>query len=1034
MNLPALAIKNHQFTLVFMLLLVGAGVTAIFSMPRSEDPQISVPGNTVIAVYPGASPVELEQLIVDPIEDALNELDDIKRIAASIEAGLATIEIEFVTGSDGDEKHKLVVERVNYVRSDLPEGVAMLKVAKWSITEVAIMQLAMTAAPDENFEYAVLEQWAEELEGRIERLDGIKGAEIWACPEQQVQVVMDLERMAQHHVPMSQLFGAIKSANASIPGGSVDIGPKRLNVKTTGSYTDMEEIADTVVASHAGNPVRVRDVAKVKHGYEAADHIARFNGDTAVFVTVKQKANTNIMTVRKAIDRELAAFAKELPDGMGLAVVFDQSQSVTHRLSNFTINLLMGVTLVALVMFLTLGWRPSLIVALVIPTSVAVSLGWVDAAGFGIQQMTISGLVIALGLLVDNGIVVVESITRYLRRGCDRMSAAMDGTREVAWPIISSTATTVLAFLPMAFLASMTGDFIRSMPITVITTLTASLLLALTFTPLVASRLLTRTATSTGGLAQPLTDRIASGPYPRLLDAALRNRKVTLFFAGAALVGSFLLAGDVGVSFFPKAEKPQLIVNIDLPQGSNLSATDAVVRDVEALLAEREEVVSVATNVGRGNPRVYYNVVPQHETPTHAQLLVKLRRFELGLMRDMIASLRRELDDYPGADIEVKELQQGPPVEAPIAIKVLGTRLEDLSVAAKRTEELIAAVPGVVNVNNPLRTAATDLRVVVHRDKAARLGFSLAEVDMAVRAALAGWRISALREDSGEELDIIARATETTEPTYSALEQVVLMAKNGARIPLGQVATIEFERGPARIFHFELDRAATVTADVREGYNVAAVTASVMQSLDGETWPRGVDFHIGGEQEERVKSFAGMRRALLVAFLGILAVLVLQFRSFAQPLIVFAAVPLAAVGSIGALWITGNNFSFTAFIGFTSLVGIVVNNSIILLDYANSRQREGASVRVAIRDAGKTRLLPILLTTATTIGGLLPLTLRGGTLWAPLGWTIIGGLVVSTLLTLIVVPVLYSYLGRAEAQEAGGRSRLAQPSLEDAAS
>lgn len=1010
MKLPRLAIENHQFTLVFLLLLVGIGVTSVFSMPRAEDPQISPPGSSVVAVFPGASPEEIEQLVVDPIEDSLGELDDIKRLTASIEDGLATIEIEFVTGADADDKYELVTERVNRVRSKMPEGLALLDVLQWSVTEVAIMQLALVS---EDTAFAQLDHLASELESRVERIPGVKGAEVWACPEQQVHVIMDLERMAQLHVGMPQLFGAIESANASIPGGAVEVGSKKLNVRTTGSFDDIPQIEATVIAAHGGNPIRVKDVAKVEYGYETADHLARVNGERAVFLTVKQKAATNIMRIADRLRSTMKAFERELPSGVRMAVVFDQSESVASRTDDFATNLLMGVVLVFLVMLVSLGLRASIIVAVVIPASVAISLGWVDMAGFAIEQMTISGLVIALGLLVDNGIVVTESIARFLRAGSDRVGAAVEGAREVAWPIISSTVTTVLAFLPIAMLGSVTGDFIRSMPVTVIATLTASLLLALTLTPLMASRLMSRAEVERGGLLQPIVDGIASGAYPRLLDVALGRPKTTVALAVLALAGSLLLAGRVGVSFFPNAEKAQLIVNVDLPHGSSFETTDSVARQVEAALLQQDEVELVATNVGRGNPRVYYNVIPKRETATHAQLLVKLDRYEPARMDALVESLRDQFASIPGAKIEVKQLQQGPPVEAPIAVKILGDRSDRIASAALRVEKIVADVAGVVNVDNPLRTAATDLRVVVNRDKAARLGFALSDVDTAVRASLAGWKITALRESGGDEIDIVARSTEASRPDYRALEKVVLMAPNGARIPLGQLARLELERGPARVYHYDLKRAATVTADVRAGFNVAAVTETIMSHLAEKKWPRGIDFHIAGEQEERETSFGGMQKALLVAVLGILAVLVLQFRSFTQPLVVFVAVPLAAVGSIGALWMTGNDFSFTAFVGFTSLVGIVVNNSIILLDYANRMRESGMSVDDAVRAAGRTRLLPILLTTATTIGGLLPLTLRGGTLWAPMGWTIIGGLLVSTLLTLIVVPVLYTMLGRA---------------------
>jgi len=392
---------------------------------------------------------------------------------------------------------------------------------------------------------------------------------------------------------------------------------------------------------------------------------------------------------------------------------------------------------------------------------------------------------------------------------------------------------------------------------------------------------------------------------------------------------------------------------------------------------------------------------------THAQFYIELKEYEHEIMRKIITDLREEFDDYPDARIDVKELEQGAPIDAPIAIRVVGENLDKLKRISHDVEKMIASTPGAINVDNPLATSEMDLHVNIDREKAAMLGVQLVDIDRTVRTCMAGMPISKYRDREGNEYDITIRLPVNEKTSVSDLQKIYITSVTGVQIPLKQVASFEFKKSTQKITHRDLDRSLTITADVLRDYSTNNVTNEIISKLEKYDWQTGYYYSVGGEAESREQSFGGMERAFVIVIIGIYAVLVLQFRSFAQPLIVFTAVPLAVIGSILALLITGNTFSFTAFVGLTSLVGIVVNNSIILVDYTNKLQDEGNELISALKDAGETRFKPILFTTATTIGGLLPLTLGGGTLWAPMGWTIIGGLATSTILTLIVVPVLY---------------------------
>ncbi len=1004
MRLPRLAIENHQFTLIIIATLIITGVVSFFTMPRSEDPQVSPAGSSVYVVYPGANPVDMEELVVDPIEESINELEDIKDLNASAEDGLAVISVEFESGSDPDKKYSDVVQKVNSIREKLPADILSLESIKWSVSDVNIIQAALVS---DSASYRRLEKQADDLKKRLEKVPGVKRSETWAFPQQEVRISADLEKMAQMHIPLQQVMGAIQSANQIIPGGNIDIGSRRFNIQTSGSYQSLDDLRNTIVHSAGGKIVYLKDVATVTFGYEDESYSARVNGQRAVFVTAKQKEGTNIFTIHDGIKKQLSGFEEQLPPDIHLQVVFDQSKSVSHRVSGFFMNLLQGLILVGLVILLAVDVRASLIVMLVIPFSILIALGFVDLSHYGIQQMSIAGLVIALGLLVDNAIVVTENIARFMKLGYRPKEAAVKGTEQIAWPVVSATLTTVLAFIPIIMMRNITGDFIRSMPVTVIYTLSASLLIALTLTPFLSSKFLKVSASDRETRIRRWLNHQVETRYRRTLDFSLSRPLLVIMLALGIFVVSLGLFPLVGVSFFPKAEKPQLLINVKAPQGTSMAKTDSLAGYVESKLTNMPQIESYSTNIGHGNPRIYYNISPEREKSNHAQIFVQLKKYQPDEFAAFIDTLRNELSGFPGAKIEVKEFEQGPPVEAPIAIRIFGDNLSMLRRISRDVENMIAAIPGTININNPMSTSKTDLHVKIDRAKAGILGVPLVEIDRTVRASIAGLPVSGYRDAEGKEYNITVRLPVGNSPRITDFDKIYVASVTGAQIPLKQIARLEFRATPMIIDHHDLERNVMVTADMMKGYSVDDAGRVLIRKLDNYNWPNSYRYAAGGELESREESFGGMMQAVIIAMLAIFGVLVLQFRSYLQPVIVFAAIPLAIIGSIIALLITGNSFSFTAFVGLTSLVGIVVNNSIILVDYTNQLRAEGKATVAALKEASETRFIPILLTTGTTIGGLLPLTLGGGSLWAPMGWTIIGGLFVSTFLTLIIVPVLY---------------------------
>ncbi len=1012
MKLPKLAIENHQFTNVFVILLVLFGVVSFLTMPRSEDPQVSPAGTSVIVIYPGANPADMEELIMDPIEEVINELEDIKEIKSTAKDGLAVVAVEFLSGSDPDDKYSEVVQKVNSIRNRLPEDIFSLELMKWTISDVSILQVALIC---DSADYVSLKKEAERLKENLERVGGVKKVKTWAYPEREVRVAVDLEKLANKHIPLTQVMGAIVNENQNLPGGSIDIGTRRFNIRTSGNYESPEAIRNTIVHSAEGKTVLLKDIADVRFDFEDKKYTARFNGRHAVFVTVTQKIGTNIFDVEGRLKEQIAEFEKKLPRHIDLDYAFDQSESVASRMNGFFLNLFQGLLLVGAIVLLAVSLRAALIVMLAIPISIAIGIGFVDLSGFGLEQMSIAGLVIALGLLVDNAIVVIENITRYMRMGLSKKEAAIKGTGQIAWAVVSSTATTVLAFVPIMMMQNITGEFIRSMPVTVVYTLSASLLISLILTPYLSSKWLRRRDAEHESKLRGILNRQIENQYRRSLNFALKNPLRVVIIALLVFIGSLALFPLVGVSFFPKAEKPQFIININTPQGSSLAFTDSVTAQVETVLMSYDDIRHYAANIGHGNPRIYYNVISRNEQATHAQIFVQLKKHDLKRFRQIIHELRERFADFAGTKIEVKEFEQGPPFEAPIAIRILGDNLDVLKRIAGNVETIVRTTGGTININNPLGTSKTDLQININRAKAGMSGVPMTEIDRTVRTAVAGLAVSRFRDAQGEEYNIVVRLPFKNKLTVADLERIYVSSLSGAQIPLMQLASVEFKASPQLITHYNLQRNVTITADVESGTTVDDAMLIIQPQLDEYNWPKGYRYAIGGELEKREESFGGMAKAVLVALIGIFGVLVLQFRSYTQPLIVFSAIPMAIIGSVLALLVTGYSFSFTAFIGLTSLVGIVVNNSIILVDYTNQlRREENKGIVEALKEAGKTRFMPIVLTTATTVGGLLPLTLGGGTMWAPMGWTIIGGLLMSTFLTLIVVPVLYKLYTKEE--------------------
>jgi multidrug efflux pump subunit AcrB len=1007
MKIAEFSVKNYQFTLIIFVLLLVLGLNSLFNMPRGEDPETTAPSFVVIVVYPGTSPTDMEKLVVDPMETRFNELDNIKRVTSDAYDGLATVRIDYKHEQNPDEKYQEIVREVNALRGELPPGILDIRLQKFSSTDVSILQLALVS---ETSSYRDLKKQVETLEDQLEKIKSLKKIETHGYPDQQVRVSLNIGKLAYQHIPVNAVISSLQSESADIPGGNIQMNTRRFNVKTSGEYESLDEIRNTIIYTANGKIVYLKDVAEVESGYQDESHLTRLNGFRCVLLTAAQKDQQNIFQVDDQLTPVLDQFEKELPANIKMVRNFEQAKSVEKRLGRFAKDFAIAILLVSITL-LPLGSRAALVVMISIPLSIFTGLFLLDFLGYSINQLSIVGLIVALGILVDDSIVVIENIERYLRAGKSKREASIEATKQIGLAVLGCTATLILAFLPLVFLPEQAGDFIRSLPMAVITTVLASLFVSLTIVPFLSSRLLMTHTSSQGNIFLQALKKVISGTYTKALHWALRHPWATLVVTLVLFTGSLLLFPVVGFSLFPKSEKPQFLINIEAPNSTGLYETDRIARYVEGELKKEKDITYFTTNVGKGNPRIYYNVIARSESPNFAQFYVQLDNLTPEKKTELIDKLREKFFYYPNAKIEVKDFEQGPPLEAPIAIRLFGENLDTLRKISMDAEQIIKRAEGTIYVNNPLANQQTDLRVKINKEKAGQLGIATSDIDKIVRLGVAGLDVGTYRPGEGEdEIKINVTLPKEKIATIDVFDRIYINAINGQAIPLKQVATIEFETSPNLVRHYDKARFSTVTAFVKNGYLYEDVTKEVLQKMDKYSFPKGYRYAAAGEVENKQESFGGLGTIIMITAFGFIAVLVLEFGNFKSTLIVLSVIPLGVIGAVSMLFITGNPLSFVAVVGLIALVGIEVKNSILLVDFTHQLRERGVPLDEAIEKAGEIRFVPIVLTSMTAIGGLVPLAIEGNPLYSPLALVIIGGLISSTLLSRLVTPVMYRLL------------------------
>lgn len=1044
---------HHATTVVILALsMLLFGYVSYASLPRENTPDIKIPIVLVSTPYIGVSPADVEGLVTIKLEAELASLTDVKKMTSSSAEGLSIIAIEFEPEVDIDDALQKVRDRVSRAAPKIPEDAEDPIVQEINFSNFPILLVTLSGGADE----VGLKQIAERLQDKLKRVGGVLDAELTGGRERQLRVQVDPARLAYYGLSLDDVMGAVASENVNIPGGTITSGRGTFLVRTPTEFTTAAQIERIAVKRVGDRPVMLSDVGRVLDDFEDRATYSRMDGTPSVTLAVKKRTGANILAVASEVKALVAAEAAGWPAGVHHAVLSDQSTDIELMVSDLENNIIASLILVVLVVLVFMGLRSAFFVSLTIPLSMLGSFLVLDALDFTLNTVVLFSLVLALGMLVDNGIVVIENIYRHYEMGKDRMRAAIEGTEEVFWPVLGSTATTVAAFFPLVFWSGILGQFMGYLPKTVIIVLSMSFFAAVLVLPVFASRMLPERKVGTlvpeaevgddGLMLEELApvERSSLGrsmrAYYDFLSFSIDHRYLALVATAAMWVGTLFAYGALqhGVDFFPAIPPERAIVGIRLPEGADLEATDGIVRQVEEGLRGAPNVESWVASVGvaaDGDPlsgtqakaneaRITVNFFPpidKQQADDKPQVENTFRTIE---------GMRARFADVVGARVTVEPEEFGPPVGKPISVEVSGEDFHVVGEAANALMRKISEIPGTADLSNDYRVGRPELRLRIDRAAAKRVGASSQAIGSTVRTALAGTKASALRAGE-DEYDIVV---EVQPESKLDLQQILNLRIPGREdtspstfpVPLAAVASYTLAGGAGTIQHLDQDLVITIQGDVNPGFNENEVREQLQAVIDGWEAPPGVFARQGGAADEQAETEAFMAWAFALALVLVFAVMVAQFDDVLVPGIIMATVVLSLIGVLWGLILTGTAFGIIMTgLGVISLAGVVVNNGIVLLDFVIQLRARGLPLREALLKSGVTRFRPVMLTAGTTVLGLVPMAVgmsidffsgkvlfgtSSGMWWGPMAVAVVFGMVFATVLTLVVVPTMFAVL------------------------
>ena len=1038
MSIPKMSVNNPVLANLLMIIIIVFGLYAWINLPRELTPEIALQSAFVTTLYPGASPEEVEKLVTAPIEDAIAEnINKIDLMLSTASEGRSVIFVDFEEMSDRDldkelENLRTAVEQVN----ELPEEI--LDDPKVEEIDISFGFPMLTIVVGGNISETQMRDIAENLKDEILDIKNIASVRIAGLREREIWIEVDPDRLKAYQLPISAVVTALSTSNLNLPAGTMELGNTEFMVRTMGEFANPDTIGETIVAVQpTGTPLRLKDVATVSDTYEEVRTLSRINGQPSINLSVQKKTEGNTIALVATLRELVEERRGNLPEGAELTVVNDYSVILKERLGILETNAFLGLVLVVLMLFLFIGWRNALFAALGIPVAFMATFWFMSIAGYTLSGVSLFGLILVVGIVVDDAIVVIENTYRHIEAGESPKVAAIRGAEEVGWPVVAASLTTICAFGPLMFMSDVTGQFMRIVPIMAILVLLASLFEVFVILPAHVSEW-GRPRIQTGRSSPDSLRTRPADIFSHIVNFFawfgtffdfIRNRyvsilKVTIRYR-YAFVGSVLLVGLIACvgafmvldkELFPGEDFPQFYVRAEMPLAYGIQETAAVIDQIEDVAQElpSTEVAAVASNIGL-HTLISGLVRGASYGSNFGEVVVELtpKQERTRGVDEIIAALRTKTATISGIEqLSFITQEGGPPQGEDVEVKVKGPRFEKLTELAGVLKTVLAQMDGVYDIRDDFRTGKSELRIYLKLEKAHQYGLTTFQVAQTVRTAIEGAKATTYRE-ADEAIDVIVKYEEDTLTNLTELNNLLITTSTGAIVPLKDVANIVVEKGYADIRRFDGERAISVYASVdREKTTPVKVNQALIGAFAdiGSLYP-GYQLDFRGIFDEVRESFSELWKLFIVGLLLIYVVLGAQFKSFVQPIIIMFAVPFGMIGAMVGLLLANATLSIVAMFGIVALAGIVVNDSIVLIDFINKYRENGYNKWYAILKGGSLRLRPIILTSLTTIIGLIPMAVGLGgksPIWMPMAYTIIFGLAFATLMTLFVMPALYA--------------------------
>lgn len=1018
MSLSELSVNRPITIYMLILVIVLLGAISFTNLPVDLMPETQNPTLSVRVEYPGVAPEEVENLVSRPLESALSAAPGIYRLTSTSSEGSSSVRIQFEWDVNIDEAADEIRTRLDRARGSLPEGTLPPTVFKFDVSQFPIMFLAVSGDRDARELRTLLEK---DIQPRLERVPGVAAVDIRGGLRREIHVTLQTEKLQSYNLSVNQVVNILRNENQNRPVGPVEEGKYEVLLRTQGEFKDVGEIRNVVVTSRGGTPIYMKDIAEVADTHEEIRQVVRIDEKPGVRFSIRKQSGANTVTVAERVRQELERLEKAFP-GIKISPLNDQSVFIQRSIDNVRTTAITGACLAVMILLLFLrNLRSTMIVSVSIPVAVIGTFSLMYFSGFTLNTMSFGGLALGVGMLVDNAIVVLENIFRMRESGLTHREAAIEGSKEVATPIIASTLTTLAVFVPLIFLSGMSGVMFKELSYVVSFSLLCSLLVALTLVPVLCSKYLR--VRPPDEKAHPWLRKIIDGSgrmfdaldesYQRAIHWSLAHRKTIVFGALLLFGGSMLLVPFIGVEMQPETDEGEIRVSMELAAGTRVEVTDEVSRRMEAIIKrEVPEATHIMSEVGGGG----FMSSSMHTSDIRVQLTNKSERKRSS--QDIVNALRSKVNIQPGMIVRVRSSsnsmmrRMGSGGDDRISVEIRGYEMQTASEIAQRVKTAIEGIPGITDTNVSRREGMPEMLVTVDRAKAASLGLNASDIATTLETVIGGRRASQFRQE-GEEFNILVRLSEEQRANIGQLQHVTVLTPTGRAVPIGDLIKTTRREGPVSIERQDQERLVRVSA----GYanrDLGSVMADIDKTLSGLTLPSGFSLFYGGEFEEQQKSFKELLFSLILAIVLVYMVMAAQFESLRDPLIILFSIPLAAIGIALILFLTDTTFNMQAFIGAIMSAGIVVNNAIVLIDYTNLlRHRDKLLLRHAVELAGRRRLRPILMTTLTTVLGLIPMALgvgEGAEVQAPMARVVIGGLVTSTLITLLFIPTIYTMI------------------------